>query len=125
PILSEEPTMNHRKRQYCYLVLLPFLLLCGTATAQPSDHDRQVEEKMAAPNPIDAVDSVWIGDLTWVEVRDRIRGGATTAIISTGGIEENGPYLTPGKRNVVLEALCPDIARNLGNALCAPIVPFV
>ncbi len=58
-------------------------------------------------------------------MRDRIADGHTTAIIPTGGIEQNGPYLATGKHNVILEALCPAIAEKLGNALCAPIVPFV
>ena len=60
-----------------------------------------------------------------MEVRDRLAEGYSTAIISTGGIEENGPYLATGKHNVILRSLCPAIAGNLGNALCAPIVAFV
>lgn len=60
-----------------------------------------------------------------MEVRDAIGDGSTTAIIPTGGIEENGPYLSTGKHNVILEATCPAIAAKLGNALCAPILKFV
>ena len=74
------------------------------------------------PRPIDLHDSIWIEDLTMLEVRDLIRGGHTTALILTGGIEENGPYLTTGKHNNVLEAMGESIARSLGNALAAPIV---
>jgi creatinine amidohydrolase/Fe(II)-dependent formamide hydrolase-like protein len=40
----------------------------------------------------------------------------------TGGIEENGPYLTTGKHNNVLRVMGDPIARGLGNALVAPIV---
>ncbi len=43
---------------------------------------------------------MWIEDLTMLEVRDLIKGGKTTALILTGGIEENGPYLTTGKHNI-------------------------
>jgi creatinine amidohydrolase/Fe(II)-dependent formamide hydrolase-like protein len=43
-------------------------------------------------------------------------------LILTGGIEENGPYLTTGKHNNVLKATGESIARALGNALVAPIV---
>jgi len=57
-----------------------------------------------------------------LEVRDLIKSGKTTALILTGGIEENGPYLTNGKHNNVLKATGESIARALGNALCAPIV---
>ena len=67
-------------------------------------------------------DSVWIENLTMLEVRDLIKAGKTTALILTGGIEENGPYLTTGKHNNVLKATGESIARALGNALVAPIV---
>jgi creatinine amidohydrolase/Fe(II)-dependent formamide hydrolase-like protein len=74
------------------------------------------------PRPIDMHDSVWIEDLTMLEVRDLIKSGKTTALILTGGIEENGPYLTTGKHNNVLKATGESIARALGTALVAPIV---
>ena len=74
------------------------------------------------PRPIDMHDSVWIEDLTMLEVRDLIKSGKTTALVLTGGIEENGPYLTTGKHNNVLKATGESIARSLGNALVAPIV---
>ena len=74
------------------------------------------------PRPIDMHDSVWIEDLTMLEVRDLIKGGATTALVLTGGIEENGPFLTTGKHNHVLKATGESIARALGKTLVAPIV---
>ncbi len=75
--------------------------------------------------PIEAVDSVFIEDMTWMEVRDAMQAGADTVIVATGGIEQNGPYLVAGKHNVVLRATTDAIARNLGNALVAPIIGFV
>ena len=72
--------------------------------------------------PIDMHDSVWIEDLTMMEVRDLLKAGKTTALILTGGIEENGPYLTTGKHNNVLKVTGESIARSLGNSLVAPIV---
>ena len=77
------------------------------------------------PRPIAAVDSVFMEELTWVEVRDALRAGKTTAIVATGGVEQNGPYLVTGKHNYVLRATTEAIARKLGNALVAPIVAFV
>jgi creatinine amidohydrolase len=77
---------------------------------------------LGMPRPIDMHDSIWIEDLTMMEVRDLLRAGKTTAIIMTGGIEENGPYLTTGKHNNVLRVMGDPIARGLGNALVAPIV---
>ncbi|NNF27771.1 MAG: creatininase family protein, partial [Gemmatimonadetes bacterium] len=53
------------------------------------------------------------------------REGKTTAIISTGGIEQNGPYLATGKHNYVLSGACEGIARALGDALCAPVIKLV
>ncbi|MFN0019669.1 MAG: creatininase family protein [Pirellulaceae bacterium] len=77
------------------------------------------------PRPIDAVDSVFIEDLTWMEVRDAMKAGKDTVIVATGGVEQNGPYLVAGKHNIILKATTEAIARKLGNALVAPIVPFV
>ncbi len=60
-----------------------------------------------------------------MEVRDAIAAGKTTAIIATGGIEPNGPYLATGKHNYVLQGVCEALARELGNALVAPIIKLV
>src|SRR5207247_1729927 len=74
------------------------------------------------PRPIEMRDTLWIEDLTMLEVRDLLKAGKTTALILTGGIEENGPYLTTGKHNNVLRVMGNSIARSLGDALVAPIV---
>jgi creatinine amidohydrolase len=78
-----------------------------------------------APNPLPAARSVWLEELTWMDVRDAIKAGKTNVIIATGGMEPNGPWLATGKHNYVLHANCEAIARKMGNALCAPIVKFV
>ena len=80
---------------------------------------------MDAPNPLPAPNTVWMEEMTWMDVRDALRAGKTTAIITTGGMEPNGPWLVTGKHNYVLHANCDAIARKLGNALCAPTVKFV
>jgi creatinine amidohydrolase/Fe(II)-dependent formamide hydrolase-like protein len=77
------------------------------------------------PRPIDAADSVFLEELTWLEVRDAIKAGRATAIVTTGGIEMNGPYLALGKHNYVNRVMCEAIARKLGDALCAPNIAFV
>lgn len=77
------------------------------------------------PRPIDAVDSVFIEELTWMEVRDAMRSGKDTVLVATGGVEQNGPYLVTGKHNYVLRGTTEAIARKLGTALVAPIVAFV
>lgn len=104
--------------------LLPVLLMLGPVSLTSA----QVTATSPDPNmprPIAAVDSVFIEELTWLEVRDAMRAGKTTAIVATGGVEMNGPYLVTGKHNVVLRATTEAIARKLGNALVAPIVAFV
>lgn len=78
-----------------------------------------------AVNPLPAPNTVWMEDMTWMDIRDALKAGKTTAIIATGGMEPNGPWLASGKHNFVLHANCEAIARKLGNALCAPIVKFV
>jgi len=89
---------------------------------QQAEAAKRREAEMAAPRPIDALDSVWTEELTWMEVRDAIKAGKTTALILTGGVESNGPYLATGKHNFILKVMGDAIARKLGNALVAPIV---
>ena len=96
-----------------------FLSLLLTAVPDPVNPDRN------SPRPIEAVDSVFTEELTWMEIRDAMKAGKTTVIIATGGVEQNGPYLATGKHNYVLRATTEAIARKLGNTLVAPIVGFV
>jgi creatinine amidohydrolase/Fe(II)-dependent formamide hydrolase-like protein len=102
------------------------MFACALAWGQvPTPAPDRLRPDPNAPRPIDAVDSVFLEELTWMEVRDAMRAGKTTAILATGGIEQNGPYLALGKHNYVLRATTEAIARKLGNALIAPIVAFV
>ena len=95
------------------------LILATAAIPDPVKPDPE------SPRPMAARHSLFIEDLTWMEVRDAMRDGKQTVIVATGGVEQNGPYLVTGKHNVVLRATTEAIARKLGNALIAPIVPFV
>ena len=78
-----------------------------------------------APNPLPVPNTVWLEEMTWMDVRDAIAAGKTTVIIPTGGFEPNGPWLVMGKHNYVLQTNCDVIARKLGNALCAPVQKLV
>src|SRR5216684_2195805 len=98
---------------------LAMLALVATAAPEPVKPDPN------SPRPIEAVDSVFIEELTWMEIRDAMADGKTTVIIPTGGIEQNGPYLATGKHNYILRVTTEAIARRLGNVLVAPIVAFV
>jgi creatinine amidohydrolase len=77
------------------------------------------------PNPLAPPDTVWLEEMTWMDVRDALKAGRTTIIIPTGGIEPSGPWLALGKHNYILRVNCDAIARKLGTALCAPIIPLV
>jgi creatinine amidohydrolase len=71
-----------------------------------------------------APDTVFLERLTSGEVRDLIAAGKTTVIVPTGGTEQNGPHMALGKHNVRVAANAEAIARRLGNALVAPVMPY-
>ncbi len=89
------------------------------------ERERGIRELQAMDRPIGALDSIWIEELTFLEVRDAQRAGKTTAIVASGGIEQNGPYVATGKHNYVLAGICEGLARELGDSLCAPILKLV
>ena len=94
------------------------LLLAGLAAPAAA-------QDLDAPRPIAGSTTLLIEEMTWMEVRDALAEGTTTVIVGTGGVEQNGPYVAAGKHNFVLSATTEAIARELGNALVAPIVKFV
>ena len=66
-----------------------------------------------------------IEDMTWTELRDRIKTGATTALVPIGGTEQSGPHIVLGKHNVRVRVLAQRIALKLGNAVVAPVMAYV
>lgn len=82
------------------------------------------EQEVARPRPIPALDSVWIEELTYLEVRDAIKAGRTTALVFAGSTEQNGPWLPNGKHQYSIRLAAEAIARKLGNALIAPVIPI-
>jgi creatinine amidohydrolase/Fe(II)-dependent formamide hydrolase-like protein len=93
------------------------------ASAVPSQPAKPAEAD--APRPIAAPDTVFIEEMTWMEVRDALKDKKTTVIVPTGGVEQNGPYVATGKHNYILRATTEAIARKLGGTLVAPVVAFV
>ncbi len=104
------------------LMALAAALILATAPEIARGQANRMADMTTFERPIAALDNVWIEELTMLEVRDALRDGSTTALILTGGIEENGPYLTTGKHNHVLRVMGESIARRLGGTLIAPIV---
>jgi creatinine amidohydrolase len=69
--------------------------------------------------------SLFIEELTWTELRDRVGAGMTTLLVPVGGTEQSGPHMVLGKHNVRVHALAGQIAQALGNALVAPVIAHV
>lgn len=93
-----------------YLLTLAALVIAGRDVgAQPA---------MAAP-------PVFIDELTWMEIRDRMAAGTKSVIIGTAGQEQKGPHMVTGEHKYVLQHTTERIARTLGDALIAPIITYV
>ncbi|MBV6644787.1 MAG: creatininase family protein [Cyclobacteriaceae bacterium] len=114
------------------LLLLSVICLPVFACAQSLSSGQEMlqDEERANPDinkprPIAARETVFMNEMTWMEVRDAIRSGYRTAIVMTGGIEMNGPYMVTDKHNIVCRVVGERLARKLGNALIATIVPYV
>ena len=94
---------------------LLLLLLIGALMTTPWSRT------LTAPIP----KNVYLEEMTWVEVREAIQHGKTTAIVPTGGTEQNGPHVVLGKHNYIVHYTSGEIARALGNALVAPVIAYV
>ncbi|NHO33224.1 creatininase family protein [Acetobacter sp. LMG 1636] len=77
------------------------------------------------PVAANAAPQVEFQRLTWTEIQSAIHSGYDTIIVPIGGTEQSGPYIAVGKHNVRAQALADQIARNLGNALVAPVIAYV
>ena len=78
-----------------------------------------------APAIASSAASVRLEELTSTELRDAIVAGKTTILVPIGGTEQNGAHIALGKHNRRALLLSERIARELGNALVAPVVAYV
>lgn len=62
--------------------------------------------------------------MTWPEIKKALESGRTTAIVFNGGTEQRGPQNATGGHNVIARYTAIEIAKKLGNALVAPVLPF-
>src|SRR6266511_2200301 len=53
----------------------------------------QTAKLLAMERPIEAMDTVWTEELTWLAVRHPLKAGKTTAMSPRGGHEQNRRYL--------------------------------
>ena len=63
-------------------------------------------------------------NMTWVEVKNALAAGKTTALYYTGGTEQRGPQNTNGGHNFMARATVKAIALALGNAIAMPVLPY-
>ncbi len=80
---------------------------------------------MVIPTFGEPLDTVFLEELTWPELRMLVQTGRTTMIVPIGGTEQNGPHMALGKHNARVRMLSERIARTLGNALVAPVIAYV
>jgi creatinine amidohydrolase len=63
--------------------------------------------------------------MTYAEIHDAIhKQGKTTVLIYNGGTEQRGPHAVLGGHTLIARRAGVEIARQLGNALVAPVMPF-
>ncbi|WP_263356032.1 creatininase family protein [Acidicapsa ligni] len=96
------------------------LLVSGVAAGA-----RPLANTAASATKKHAAEVVDIELLTWPEIYKAIHEeGKTTALLFNGGTEQRGPQGVTGAHNFIAHATADAIARKLGNALVAPVLPF-
>jgi len=103
-------------RPFPVATLVPALvaaLICGTLVPA-----HRAEGKAAAADRVD------LELMTWPEVKEAIARGKTTALVFNGGTETRGPQAVNGGHTLVAHVKVVAIARALGNAIAAPVLPF-
>jgi creatinine amidohydrolase len=76
-------------------------------------------QRAQKPDPVD------IELMTYPEIYSAIHDhGKTTVLVYNGGTEQRGPHAVLGGHTLMAHAIAPMIARKLGNALVAPVLPF-
>ena len=78
-----------------------------------------------ATQPMNVKDIVEIEMLTHSEISNKIHNeGKTSVLIMTGGTEERGPHDVLGGHTFMAHNKGVEIAKKLGNALVAPVLPI-
>src|SRR6478735_8640454 len=77
------------------------------------------------PRTFNPKDTVELELLTHSEVTERLHNGTTSVLVVAGGTEERGPHTVLGGHTIMAHYRAVQIAKRLGNALVAPVLPFV
>ncbi len=80
-----------------------------------------------ATRPLTAprAETVEMADMTWIEIRDAVRAGATTVLLPSGGLEANGPHMITDKHQHIVRRAARMIAEAQGGMLVAPTLSMV
>lgn len=71
-----------------------------------------------------ALEQVDMELMTYPEVAAAMAAGKTTVLVYNGGTEQRGPHAVLGGHSLIARRASVEIARRLGNALVAPVLPF-
>jgi creatinine amidohydrolase/Fe(II)-dependent formamide hydrolase-like protein len=104
---------------------LSFLFVYTALAAAQSRPASPALREYVNPPAIKPVDTVFMEEMTWLEIRNAMKAGKTTVIVPAGGLEATGPFVTLNKHQNMLRASTDIIARKLGNALVAPVIKYV
>jgi creatinine amidohydrolase len=107
----------------CFALTL-VILIAAPLSAQTPDAAVPLKEYVNPP-AIQSVDTVFMEDMTWLEITNAMKTGKTTVILPAGGLEATGPFVVLDKHQRMLHGSTDLIARKLGNALIAPVVRYV
>lgn len=66
--------------------------------------------------------TVLLEQLTWMEIESALDNGVKTALVPAGSVEQHGPHLSVLKDAAWAEALGVEVAKELGDALVAPVI---
>ena len=80
---------------------------------------------LAAPLRTPVPATVFLEDMTWIEVRAALDAGKRGVIVPTAGHEQNGPHMVLGKHRYVVEHTSGRIAEEVGTLLVAPTITYV
>ena len=111
-----------------HLAVIVATLLLATSSAPStraaSSAGQPAKKTTPARTAAPARPSVLMDEMTMTEVRDAIAAGKTTALLYSASIEASGPHIALGKHLYKVRHLGERIARELGTALVAPVMPF-
>lgn len=80
---------------------------------------------LTAPLGTSLPNTVFLADMTWLEIKEAIDHGKDGVIVPTAGLEQNGLHVVLGKHRYVVRHAVERIARQHGGLLVAPVIDYV